>query len=230
MSTEYDSWMDLAKEHREKLDDALADNDEKNILYYRGKYLFALRQAYKVNKVGLVDPSVSGLSTATSVDTVVRNVYKDHAEFINKRIIENKVHASIKEPTLAREFGLKMRRLACHVSQACFPHRAATKKQLGKEIAKDVGSLVGSVAKTPFMLTARVISTVGPLAIGIASFPFRLLSGFFTSTASSIFGIGDASNAFDNKVIKTVTTGLGNAIKFVGDKTYGWVGRDFRKG
>ena len=45
----YDDWLELATEHREKLDAAISDENPKDVIYYRGKYIFA----FKITKIYL---------------------------------------------------------------------------------------------------------------------------------------------------------------------------------
>lgn len=223
MKKTYSDWMDAAKAYRESLDTALAENASKDILYYRGKYLFALRQAHKLNNAGLVPARISGRRTIAPISVLVNNVFQEHEAFINNELKENRESSTHERPTLSQEFGLKMRRLAAHASQANFVTGKAEKRQAAKNIGKDTLGLVGTALKTPFMLSARVMSAVGPLAVSILFAPLKLLSSFINVTAATVFETSYDSN-FDHKVLNKMSDGLSKAVKYVSDKTYDKLG------
>lgn len=223
MKKTYDDWMNIARIHREALDNALTTNRAQDILYYRGKYLYDLKQANNLNPSGIVKSEVSGTSVSVPVTTLIQSVYSEHSNFINKELATNKKNSSHEDATLSKEFGLKLRRLSNHVSQANFATGATQKRDNVKEIAKDSLGLAGTVLKTPFMLSARVMSLVGPLTVNILFLPLKFVSSIVSITAASVFEMRQ-KDEYDHKILDSMSDGLGKAITYVSNKAYDKLG------
>ena len=68
MNRSYADWLNIAAGHKDNLDQAIADRNSKDVIYYRGKYLFALKQAYKLDNTG------------KTIRTYIENMIRDNKE------------------------------------------------------------------------------------------------------------------------------------------------------
>ena len=225
MRRDYNEWLENAKEQKEQLDRATAEGNAKDVIYYRGKYLFALKQAYKLDPDGIVPSSVTKYDFDVDLDQEIKTQLSNHQNQIDASIRHNKNRSSIKRPTLTSEFGLKIRRLATRVSQANFATNASEKKEARKEIAKDAASLAGTVAKAPVMVAAKVTSAVGPLAIMIAALPFTVLSSLLSATIDVFNGKTPEPSDYMNTPVTKLSVALQDGVKKLSTTAYETVGR-----
>ena len=154
------------------MEQAIASNDQKNIVYHSGKYLYALKQAYKLNDTGNVPMAVTGLTTDVAIDAAIRTQLCNHQTNIETAIRANKRSSNIANHTFSTELALKIRRLATRVTEANFATGTATKK----DIFKDSMGLVGTGIKGAFMIPAKIASKVGPLAITVLTLPLTVVA------------------------------------------------------
>lgn len=220
MNRSYTDWLTVAANYKVNLDTALADKNEKDVIYYRGKYLFALKQAFKLNKSGQVPSSITGAGSDISIETVINAELQNHQRQIDTSLKNNKTNSDIKKNTFSTELGLKIRRLATRVSQINFATGAATKK----DVAKDVLGVAGSTLKAPFMVTSKVLSEVGPLAVTIISLPFTLFASFF-SLSFDLFDGKIKEESYNNTVVHKMSKSLKEGIKNLSDITYKAIGK-----
>ena len=225
MRRNYDEWLENAKEQKEQLDIATAAGNAKDVIYYRGKYLFALKQAYKLDPDGIVPASVTKYGHDVDLDQEIKVQLENHQNQINVSIRHNKNKSSIKRNTLSSEFGLKIRRLATRVSQANFATNAVEKKEAQKGIAKDAASLAGTVVKAPVMVAAKVTSAVGPLAIMIAALPFTVLASLLSVTIDVFNGKTSEPSDYMNTPVTKLSVALQDGVKKLSTTAYETVGR-----
>lgn len=228
MAMSYDDWMDNAKEQKRYLDAALSINNSQKIIYHRGKYLYALKRAYKLNNHGIVPAEVSFNNAATYLVDELKSTFAAHNSFIESEISKNKANSSIENRTLSQELGLKIKRLSTRASEVSFASTNGEKEKLVKSAGKSSLSLLGTVAKAPLMVATNVASKVGPLAVTIVFLPFKLLSTLFRSSLNTVFEIKeDKKNKgpYDHKVIDTISDGLGKAVKKAFEASYKGLGK-----
>ena len=101
MAKGYTDYLDIARNHRMELDNAIANRNSKDILYHRGKYLIALRQAHKMNPTAVIPSSVTGLSSRASISDVIETELENHQDQIDRCIKDNKRNSSIKNNTIS---------------------------------------------------------------------------------------------------------------------------------
>lgn len=224
MARTYDNWLNSAKQNRENLEQAITNGISKDIIYYRGKYLYDLKQAYKLNNDGIASGDITGLDTDSYLDEVIHSVLNDHRVYIQHTIDENKIEPDMKNNNLLKELGLKLKRLAVRSDQKKFAFTDNELNKLNKSNAKETLSLAGSIVKAPFMLTAKVVSKVGPLAIGILALPFKLTSDIIHSTFTTVFNIED-KNEYDHKIINGISSLLSSAITKISELSYNALAR-----
>lgn len=225
MRRDYDEWLDQAREQKAHLDNAIVERNAKDVIYYRGKYLFALKQAYKLDPDGVVPSAVTGYGYDVDLDQEIKVQLENHQNQINASIRNNKNHSSIQRHTLSSEFGLKIRRLATRVSQANFATNAAEKKEAQKGIAKDAASLAGTVVKAPVMVAAKVTSAVGPLAVMIAALPFTVLASLLSVTIDVFNGKTSEPSDYMNTPVTKLSVALQDGVKKLSTTAYETVGR-----
>lgn len=225
MAKTYDNWMDVAREQRRNLDAAISINNSNKIIYYRGKYLYALKQAYKLNPTGIVPQNVSNSHAPSHLVDEIRNTFSAHSAFIDSELVRNKANSDILNNTLYQELGLKLKRLSTRASEVSFASNDAEKRNANQNVGRSFLGLLGTMVKAPFMITSKVASKVGPLAVKIVFLPAKLLSTLFTTSLHTVFEINDQKGPYDHKVIDTVSNGLGSAVKKVFEASYKGLGR-----
>lgn len=225
MARNYVDYLRLALDNKIKLDQALADKNGKDVLYYRGKMLFNLKQAHKLNPTCVVPASITG-STPVSIEAYINTELANHRNVIDKAIAANKKNSSIKKHCLSKEIALKIRRLSTKANQLNFATSAATRNAIKKEIVKDSLSLAGTtLIKAPVMTTAKVLSKFGPLAITIVALPVTVLSGLLSATIDVYNGKVSEPQSYNNTAVHQLSNSLKNAVKTLSTKTYESVGR-----
>ena len=226
MARDYNYWMTSAASHKSRLDQAIADGNGKDILYYRGKYLYDLKQAHKLNPSGYVPASFYGLSSGVyDIADIINHELTNHRKHIDSSIQTNKRGASIKKMTIGRELGLKIRRLATRFSQISFASSPTAKKALKKEAAKDGASLAGSVIKAPFMAAAKVTSALGPLAITICFLPAKVFASLLTITIDAYNGRTSEPSDYNNTAVDQISGALKDGVRKLSKVTYETIGR-----
>ncbi len=212
-------WMDYASTYKGYLDDAIADRDSKNVIYYRGKYLYALKQIHKLNPNELIPPYISGRSSPVGVGKEIEDQLKKHSQRIDNEIKNNKKDKN-RSPSISREFGLKIRRLATKFSQVSFSNGTVKPRHV-------VGaglSIVGTAAKAPLMVTTKVASKVGPLAVSVFMLPFEVIASAVVAVEpleGQIYSKSEYDNTFVHKMSKSMSEGVGKIC----DKAYNKVSR-----
>lgn len=225
MRRDYDEWLDAARAQKEELDRAIADGNAKDVIYRRGKYLYALKQAYKIDPDGIVPSSVTKYGYDVDLDQEIKTQLENHQNQINASIRHNKHKSSIKNPTLFNELGLKIRRLASRVSQANFATNAVEKREAQQGIAKDAVSLAGTMVKAPVMVAAKVTSAVGPLVVMVAALPFTVLASLLTITVDAFNGRASEPSDYMNTPVTKLSVALQDGVKKLSSTAYEAVGR-----
>ena len=225
MAKNYTDYLRLALDNKRNLDQALADKNGKDVLYYRGKMLFNLKQAHKLNPTCIVPASITG-STPVNIESYINTQLANHRATIDRAIAANKKKTSIKKHCLSKEIALKIRRLSTRADQLNFATSAASKKAIKKEIVKDSLSLAGTtLIKAPVMTTAKVLSKVGPLAITIAALPITVLSSLLSATIDVYNGQVSEPETYNKTCIHQMSNTLKDAVKTLSTRTYESVGR-----
>ena len=226
MARNYNDWLNVAMKHKSRLDQAIADKNSKDIIYFRGKYLYDLKQAHKLNPRGIVPPALTG-STAARIETVIGTELSNHQVHIDKALRENKRTASIKSHSMSKELGLKIRRLSTRADQVNFATNTAVRNGARKELAKDSASLAAStVLKAPVMVAAKVGSKVGPLAITIFFLPAKVVNTLLSVTIDVYNGkVKKDMSEYNNTVVDQLSNTLKDAVRQVSKHTYETVGR-----
>ena len=220
MAKTYNEWLSIADDHKARLDYALSHNNAKDILYYRGKYIYDLKQAYKLNNRGTIPAGICGKRTTTNLLSEIQYELRQHQVHIDNRLQENKQNSNINNHTLSSELGLKIRRLATRASQVDFATGSATKS----DIAKDALSLAGTTIKAPVMVSAKVVSKIGPLAITICALPVTLLA----SLLSFVVDVGRDKphyEGYNNTVVHQFSDTLKDAVRSLSTSMYNGLGR-----
>jgi len=225
MARNYGDWLSVAARQKAKLDQAIYDRNAKDVLYYRGKYLAALKQAQKLNPSGLVPASLTGAYRDFPIDYVVHEELVNHQNQIQANLNANKMDAINGKPRITKEIGLKIRRLATHVSQYRQAQNSDEKREMKKEIAKDSAGLTGTAIKTPIMAAAKVTSKIGPLTIKIVALPLKVLSSLLSVTIDVVNGKTSDPSVYSNTWVDQLSDGLGNLVKNVSNSVYQNVGR-----
>lgn len=225
MSRTYRDWLNSAFRNRTNLDQAIADKNLKNIIYFRGKYLYDLKQAYKLNPTLVVPATISGLGENKNIVDLINIELANHQIQIDKAIHENKRSASIKKNTFSKEVALKMRRLSSRADQINFATNTVVVNDLKKEQSRDGLSLAGTAVKAPFMATAKVASKVGPLAITIAFLPAKVFASLLSITIDIFNGKTAEPSSYNNTIVDQFSDCLKQGIKQISKATYENVGR-----
>lgn len=226
MAKSYADLLNKARSHRLYLDAAIDEGNAKDILYYRGKYIADLKKNFKLNPSGVVPTSVSGYARNVSIEDAISNELRLHKNHIDASIRSNKSTATMKTHALSKEFGLKIRRLSTRYSQINFAKSEAEKNMIKKETVRDKASLAGTVAKAPFMVTAKVASKVGPLGITLLFLPANVLASLLSVTIDVSTGeVSSDMSKYNNTPINVISKDLKNAVKTLSNKTYEAVGR-----
>ena len=220
MNKSYDEWLDLALEYRERLDLATDEENQKDVIYYRGKYIYALKQAYKLNNEGILPSDISGLTDDVLIIQEIKRQLRGHQRQIDLAIKENKEASNIDTPSISKEIGLKFRRLATRVSQVNFATGVASKG----DIFKDSLSLSSSTfLKSPTLITCKVLSKVGPLAVSLIALPINLISSIFFVTIDVGLGQVNKDNKqkdYNNTIIHKMSRGLSVAVNKIFESSY----------
>ena len=225
MARTYIDWLNVAQSHKILLDDAIRDSNSKDILYRRGKYLYALKQAEKLNPTGLVPPAVTGAPRPLNVTDVIKTELNKHQSHIDSAIRQNKRDSSIKKMTLSKELSLKIKKVIASKDKLNRASTTAEKDAAKKELTKSSLGLAGAVAKAPVMATAKVASKVGPLAITIAFLPAKVLNVLFDVTLDVYNGTVSNSKTYNNTFVVQMSDCLKDAVKSLSKTTYEAVGR-----
>lgn len=225
MSRNYNDWLYIAKDHKNKLDQAIAERNAKDVIYYRGKYLFALKQAHKLNPSGIVPQSVTNYGYDVALKDEIQVQLTNHKNQIDASLRGNKNNSSIRDNTLTKEIGLKIRRLSTRISQVNFATNANERKNSIKGAVKDSASMMGTVAKAPIMVAAKVTSAVGPLAITICALPLKVFASLLTITIDAFNGKASEPSDYMNTPIDKLSDTLKDGVKKLSKVTYESVGR-----
>ena len=227
MARNYNDWLNEATKHRKQLDQAIRDDNAKDIIYYRGKYLFALKKAYTLLPVGgMVPKSVTGYGYDTTLVDEIRTQLGNHARQIEKSIQDNKQNASIDGGTLNKELALKLRRLSTRADQINFTTSSDEHDQAVKDVTSASAGLVGTVVgKAPIMAAAKVVSAVGPLAITVVGLPFTVFSALLTFTVDAYNGKVTKPEEFNNAPVIQISNALKDGVKKLSKVTYETAGR-----
>lgn len=225
MARNYNSYLNKAREYRLELENALSSDNQKNILYYRGKYLLELKKAHKYNPAGVVPPLVSGLVSDVTINDLINQELEEHQDFIDYSIKNNKKNSSIKNKTFSKEAGLKIRRLSTRIDQINFSSDKVSKDDLKGEMVKDSAGLVGTAIKAPIMATAKVASKVGPLAVTICVLPFKVFVSLLTVVNDISNGKSSPVEEYNNTVVDKMTKSLQEAVRDVSTVIYDTTGR-----
>lgn len=225
MDRTYNDWMDIAREKRRYLDAAISINNSNKIIYYRGKYLYALRQAYKLNPTGIVPQNISTSHAPTYLIDEIRNTLHNHSAFIDDELVKNKVNSSVENKTLSTELGLKLKRLSTRAFQVSFASNNTEKANAQKSLNLAALGLLGTTAKAPLMVAANVGSKVGTLTVKIFFLPAKLLSTVFTTSLHTVFEIKEEKGPNDHKVIDAVSDKLGALLTELFKVSYKGLGK-----
>lgn len=225
MNRTYGDWLDLAANHKQNLDSAVANKNPKEVLYYRGKYLFALRQAHKLNPAGILPGAVTGYNYAVNLTDEIKVQLDNHRRQIERSLSDNKKNSNIKSTTLLQELGLKINRLSTRFSQVNFATNANEKKTASLNALNDSLGLLGTIAKSPVMAAAKVTSAVGPLAITICALPIKAFASLMAVTIDLYNGKVSTESSYNNTVVDQLTKTLKDGIKQLSKTTYESIGR-----
>lgn len=220
MAKTYNTCINEAFIMKQNLTAAINNDDQKNIIYYRGKYLNLLKQIYKMNPSAVI----SSLSSKP-IEDEIKDQLDEHQATINIQIKENKKSASVKKNTLSKEIGLKIRNLATSITKLKMANTDQEKKAARKEVAKNSLKLSGTALKTPVMATAKVLTLVGPIAILITTLPLML----FASSVSFFWSLSNDKEPqfkeYSNTPIHQMSFGLQSAVKSLSGEIYNTIGR-----
>lgn len=225
MNRTYDDWIISATEYRKYLDDAINSKNPKDILYYRGKYLFALKQAHKLNSSAVLPRNVTGYSYDTYLADEIKVQLENHKRQIEVSLSDNKKQANIKSTTLIKELGLKIRRLSTRATQINFATNATEKQKAIQNTVHDSAGLLGTVVKSPIMATAKVVSAVGPLVITIGALPLNVFASLLAVTIDLYNGKVASESTYNNTVVNQLSNTLKDGIKQLTKVTYESIGR-----
>ena len=208
----YEEYLELALDYREMLDKATANQNQKSVIYYRGKYIAMLKKAYRIDNEGILPKSVSGLSRDVPIIQEIQRQLKGHQRQIDVAIREN-TSKETENPSVPKEIALKFRKLATRISQVNFKTGTSN---VG-HVALDLASLSGSIfLKAPVAGASKVISSVGPLAIRLFTIPVNLFwATFFTDANLGVKEKDQKKRAYDQTVVYKLSESLQNIVKNV---------------
>lgn len=226
MSKDYNYWMTRADNHKYYLDKAIREKDAKNVVYYRGKYIFDLKQAYKLDHTGYVPESITGANAPIEIEKVIEHELNNHQRQIDACITHAKKNTSIKNASLLKEMGLKIRRLSTRVSQVDFASNTAIKKANKEELVKEsLGLAATTLIKAPVMATAKVASKIGPLIITLPLLPLRVVASLLSATITIHNGKTPKYETYTNTPIDQLSDTLKEAVKKLSKTTYESIGK-----
>jgi hypothetical protein len=225
MARTYADWMTRAANHKAELDQAIADRNIKDIIYYRGKYIYDLKNAHALNPTAVIPTAVSG-RPPQRIEDAIRDELVRHQTHIDGAIKQNKRDASIKKHSISTEIGLKMRRVSTRIKQINFAQTPAAKKAAQKELVKDSIGLAGTtLIKAPVMATAKVASKVGPLAITIFMLPATIFASLLRITYDAYNGKASDPDTYNNTIVNQFSKALKDGVKAISTATYDNIGR-----
>lgn len=221
MAVDYNELMSIAEDHKIRLEEAIEAENHKDITYYRGKYIYDLKRAYKLNPEGIVPPSVTGEASALLISDVIRNELQLHQLQIDDQIERVKDQSSIKHSPIPQETALKFRRMSTRASQVNFQTGRARKR----DVAADATSILGTaLVKTPFLITARVGSKLGPLAVTIAALPFTAFASMM-KFAYDVTSEKPKKSGYTDTPIHEMSGILKKAVKDIGENIYNTISK-----
>lgn len=203
--------------HRDQLNLALEEENEKNILYNRGKYIYFLKQLHKIDPYARI---ATGDGSTIPVEQEISAQLQTHQEFIKSAIRQNKNTDNVTISSISKEIGLKIRRLSTRASQVDFSSGRARRVK----VVTDALGLAKSIAKLPIMISSKVLSKIGPLAVTVLSFPFALIA----STVEFGLDVTDEKKklgTYDDTVVHQMSDALKVAVKTAFEATYKTIGR-----
>lgn len=216
MTKDYDDLMEDAEDHKIRLEEAINDKNHKDIIYYRGKYLYDLKRAYKIDSNGMVPSSVTGESTPIALSDVIKKELQLHQAQIDREIDRVKDNSSIKQTPIPKETALKFRKLSTRVSQVNFQTGRAQKR----DVAADAVSILGTtLIKTPALVTSRVASKLGPLAVMILAFPLTAFASLM-SFANDVTSKEPKGTGYTDTPIHEMSKTLQKTVKDIGANIY----------
>lgn len=209
MSESLDVLFIRAKEYRKHLDDAIKKNDAQNIIYYRGNYIEVLKRIHAINPSILLSSSIVGHDQSGSLSRELSLQMLEHKNFINNQ----RLHAKESNHSLISNIKLKTKKTFTKLSK--IKHAAPFR------IIKDSIGVVTKIVKVPVMISAKVLSFVGPLAIKVMAVPFMLIEG----TIQSVLDVSDEKkemnvNVYTDTVVWKMSDLLKDTVKTLCDKTY----------
>lgn len=221
MAKTYNTWIKEAEIMKKILDDAIKINSVTDIIYYRGKYINALKQINKVNPNALI-PSISQLPIQAEI-----KVQLDHHQItVNNAIKENKRGTNVKKNTLTKDVGLRIRSLSTAIDKLKTASTDQEKKAARKEVVKSSLKLGGTaLIKAPVMATAKALTVAGPIAIMILALPFTVFAGALSFFWSLSNDKEPKYSEYSNTTIHKMSSGLQSAVKSVSEGMYNIVGR-----
>lgn len=217
----YGDYINDAFHMKKNLDLSIANKDTTNIVYYRGKYISALKQAYRLNPNVVLPSLISNLSIEEEIKVQLDN----HQNTIDTAIKENKVNSDVKKNTLSKEIGLRIRGLSTAISKLKMATTEEEKKAARKDVTKASLKLGGTALKTPVMAAAKLLTILGPLMILIIGLPATLLASGLSFFGSLSNGKEPEFDKYTNTPIHQMSSGLQNAVKSVSAGIYNVVGR-----
>ena len=217
----YNTWIKEAEIIKKILDDAIKINSVTDIIYYRGKYINALKQINKVNPTALI-PSLSQLS----IQEEIKVQLNQHQITVDNAIKENKRETNVKKNTLSKEIGLRIRSLSTAIDKLKTASTEQEKKAARKEVTKSSLKLGGTtLVKAPVMAAAKVLTVAGPIAVLIATLPFTVFAGALSFFWSLSNDKEPKYSEYSNTTIHKMSSGLQSAVKSVSEGLYNTIGR-----
>lgn len=223
----YDQWIERAEDHKKELDSAIAKGNDTGIVYHRGKYIFALKQAYKLNPHGKVPAHIIKKSLPEPLTSVIKTELKNHKDQIDLSLKDTKKDASIKitKPSALKETFLKISRLSSRAKHIYFSPAGPLKDAQKKEMVKDsTGLAATSLLKLPAMTALKTGHYLGPVVVFVAALPINLVVSAIIVTAKIGSGktvdIGETYTKVDS-----LSKALRNGIKDITKVFYEQIGR-----
>lgn len=217
MAKGYNDYIQDALKLKTNLNNSISSNNIQDAIYYRGKLIHSLRCAYKLNPNAQV-PSPLAVNGNSDINAVINTELTTHKVNITASIRSNKQQSSVQKCTLTNEFKLKIRNLATSIT---------AQKQNGnngKQITKDALSLAGTVAKAPVMVTSKVVSKIGPLAITLFMLPFTVVSSMIAVTIDIDKG-KVRNDSYNNTVVHQMSNVLKKGVKDIANIAYKATGK-----
>ena len=217
LNKSYEDLLEEARGHRKKLDTSTTTREK---IVNRGRYLRTLRKACRLSPDGVLEPYVTGKDEEISIKDEIRDQAAKHIEIIETAIPENKKDPKMENNTLLNECGLKIRRLATNFTQVNFAGEAVTPRN----IARSSAGLAGTAVKAPFMVTSRVASAIGPLAVKVLTLPFAM----FELGLNYVYDISTGKikdHPYKDCYVGKISISLGKGIKDLSNIIYKNVGK-----